>query len=802
MEMERRKRIEERQKLVRQLLFFDPHRRGYTLRSNFVLEMSEDGKKPAVVVHEQLANCMKAHQRRGVQFLYDNTIESFKKINSAGSGCILAHSMGLGKSLQVVAYLHVVMTNELLGVKSALILSPLGVVLNWKNEFDLWLFNKGLNLCLKSSRDRIMLLKNWKAYGGVLIMGYCMFRIMVNNKRNKNHKAVICETLLDPGPDVVICDEAHILKNDSAGISKALSQIKTKRRICLTGTPLQNSLFEYYCMVNFVKPNLLGTKKNFNSTFVHPIRNGQMSDSTPTEVRVMKRRSHVLHKLLSGFVQRVGYESLEEPLFMKHEYILYVRLSPEQVNLYNHYLDVVVENLDIKSLKARNSLFQDFQSLQLVWNHPRALLLHEADSYRKVKDEEELTSTTSSSSCSSSSSSSSSSSTSSKSVKSEKDNLLSHFSPPLLNAYNRDEAPSVLLQPTDDDVLPVLESEHAEDGITANEIEEVEKPAVDRSQWFKAITAELDCDRLELSGKLVLLFKILEKCAEIGDKLLVFSQSLIMLNLIEKFLEAKVKRCLLPTGRWVRGMDYLRLDGSTPAEVRKRIALRFNDTNDLRCRLLLVSIRAGSLGINLIGSNRVVIFDANWNPTHEMQAMFRVIRLGQTKPVYVYRFIAQETMESVIYGRQVVKQSLAYRVVDDWQIERHFSGSDLLDLYSYNPTRNVKASLVLLPNSINWTKYHEHDSLLKNIVEETLTDEEMKAAWAEYEMEKQQTDLEKRIAILHLRAANNMVTTDVPMLVDTLKHQILLQRQRQLEQQTQVDNRTLNSAPSVSYSQR
>ncbi|KFD55619.1 hypothetical protein M513_03367 [Trichuris suis] len=764
LEMERRKRIEERQKLYNNVPIESAAETSGLKEANFVLEMSEDGNEPAVVVHEELANCMKTHQRRGLQFLYDNTIESFKKINTAGNGCILAHSMGLGKSLQVIAYLHVVMTNEHLGVKSALILSPLGVVLNWKNEFDLWLFNKGLYLqvfamsCLKSSKDRIMLLKNWKTYGGVLIMGYDMFRIMVNNTRNANHKAIVSETLLTPGPDVVICDEAHILKNDQTGISKALNQIRTKRRICLTGTPLQNSLLEYYCMVNFVKPNLLGTKKNFSSTFVNPIRNGQMSDSTPHEVKVMKRRSHVLHKLLSGFVQRVGYDSLEEPLFMKHEYVLYVRLSPEQVNLYNRYLDVVVENLDIKSLKARNSLFQDFQCLQLVWSHPKALLVHEAESSRKSykwsseseEEEMELTSTTSSSS--------SSSSSSSNSVNSE--------SPPILNVYNCDDSPAQCAQPTDDDVVLVT-SENDVEGVKTAATEEVEKPSADPSEWFKAITAETDCDRLELSGKLVLLFKILEKCAEIGDKLLVFSQSLFTLTLIEEFLalhskdnegtmddddvdatdEANLEHSLLPTGRWVRGMDYLRLDGSTPPEVRRRIALRFNNTNDMRCRLLLVSIRAGSLGINLIGSNRVVIFDANWNPTHEMQAMFRVIRLGQTKPVYVYRFIAQQTMESVIYGRQVVKQSLAYRVVDDWQIERHFSD--------------------ILSECGNWiAKYHEHDSLLKNIVEETLTEEEMKAAWAEYEMEKQQTDLEKRIAILNLRASAT-VTTTVNLDVDT-----------------------------------
>lgn len=101
----------------------------------------------------------------------------------------------------------------------------------------------------------------------------------------------------------MVCDEGHLLKNEKTSTSIAMNRLQCMRRVVLTGTPLQNNLKEYFCMVQFVKPNLLGTYKEYLNRFVNPITNGQYTDSTPHDINIMRKRSHVLHKLLDGVVQ-------------------------------------------------------------------------------------------------------------------------------------------------------------------------------------------------------------------------------------------------------------------------------------------------------------------------------------------------------------------------------------------------------------------------------------------------------------------------------------------------------------------
>lgn len=163
------------------------------------------------------------------------------------------------------------------------------------------------------------------------------------------------------------------------------------------------------------------------------------------------------------------------------------------------------------------------------------------------------------------------------------------------------------------------------------------------TEWWMPMCPEEELNTLEHSGKLMLLFSILAECEALGDKLLVFSQSLFSLDVIEHFLSMVDENTRNPdpsakfggyTGTWTQGLDYFRLDGSTPIETRNIACNRFNKKDNTRARLFLISTRAGGLGINLVAANRVVIFDVSWNPSHDVSTLqYQILTDSRNRPI-------------------------------------------------------------------------------------------------------------------------------------------------------------------------
>lgn len=151
-------------------------------------------------------------------------------------------------------------------------------------------------------------------------------------------------------------------------------------------------------------------------------------------------------------------------------------------------------------------------------------------------------------------------------------------------------------------------------------------------------------------------------------KALVFSQFLGMLGLIRKELEEK-------------GIPYVYFDGSTTSQERERAIQRFQ--NDEDCRVFLISLKAGGIGLNLTAADYVYIVDPWWNPAVEQQAIDRTHRIGQTKNIFAYRLICKDTIEEKMLQLQERKRALASDLVsDDNAFLKKLSSDDVAFLFS------------------------------------------------------------------------------------------------------------------------
>ncbi|KAJ4756240.1 Chromodomain-helicase-DNA-binding protein 5 [Rhynchospora pubera] len=172
-------------------------------------------------------------------------------------------------------------------------------------------------------------------------------------------------------------------------------------------------------------------------------------------------------------------------------------------------------------------------------------------------------------------------------------------------------------------------------------------------------TSTSDSNKIERmvlsSGKLVLLDKLLVRLRETNHRVLIFSQMVRMLDILADYLS-------------LRGFQFQRLDGSTRADLRHQAMEHFNAPGSEDFCFLL-STRAGGLGINLATADTVIIFDSDWNPQNDLQAMSRAHRIGQQETVNIYRFVTSKSVEEDILERAKKKMVLDHLVIQKLNAE-------------------------------------------------------------------------------------------------------------------------------------
>lgn len=147
------------------------------------------------------------------------------------------------------------------------------------------------------------------------------------------------------------------------------------------------------------------------------------------------------------------------------------------------------------------------------------------------------------------------------------------------------------------------------------------------------------------SGKMIVVDTLLKLWKKQDSRVLLFSQSRVMLDVIESYVIEQ-------------NYVYRRMDGTTAAASRTNLVNEFNANKEIF--IFLLTTKVGGLGLNLIGANKIIIFDPDWNPTNDLQARERAWRIGQTRNVTIYRLLTAGTIEEKIYHRQIFKVPIVY----------------------------------------------------------------------------------------------------------------------------------------------
>ena len=279
-------------------------------------------------------------------------------------GC-LADDMGLGKTIQTLAMLqHRRESGEAQGAASLLVL-PTSLVFNWVNEAQK--FTPDLRILAYTGTYRDKNPDRFADYD-VVLTSYGIARLDT-------------ELLASYKFDYVILDESQAIKNPSSTTSQAVRQLRSKHRLILTGTPVENSTMDLWSQMSFINPGLLGTQAFFRKEFLKPIEKHQDEGRT--------RR---LHALIKPFILRRHKAQVAKELPDKTEHLSYCPMTEEQAHAYEEtksfYRNKILRNLDEHGpANTQFLLLQGLTRLRQIANHPRLAdetYTHESGKLREV----------------------------------------------------------------------------------------------------------------------------------------------------------------------------------------------------------------------------------------------------------------------------------------------------------------------------------------------------------------------------------------------------------------------------------
>ncbi|CAK0812774.1 unnamed protein product [Prorocentrum cordatum] len=635
-------------------------------------------------------------------------------------GGVLADEMGLGKTVQVCSMLN---GARRAGATHALLLLPISLLDQWAKEARVWCPGWPVYTYYGSAAQRAQALRRVsKPQGGLLLTSYALignvddlFRVIVDEapspvqrrggrghgrggpRPSKRRKMDDDEGLEDASGeeeprepelpdggelprsgsvrpwDIVICDEAHRMKNISTLLGKSLRQLESSCRILLTGTPVQNALQDLWSLMDFAQPGLLGNHATFVKTFSEPIDRGSVRGANPFAVQLKKHLSEQLRNMISPHLLRrtklgtglvgegddagapdcgaeSGVDDAEggedvKKLIPKKETVIWLAPSGEQVQAYKKILeksDVIREACSKQKLGIE--VFRAIGLLKRLCNHPMTLVpTPKPGAWAAILSD-----------------------------------AIASQEPQQVQKPEGPETEGLDLTPCAGEAESL-----AAPGVSGAAAENDDARA---GQATEVMLKRLPRDSLSMiqqSAKLRCLSELLPALAVRGHRTLIFSQSLKMLDLIQVC-------CLKP-----HGLRCLRMDGQTDAVARAEKVQKFNKQPDrFQCMLLTTSV--GGVGLNLTSADRVVLVDPSWNPATDAQAVDRAFRIGQTREVRVYRLIMSGLIEDKMFRLQVFKMGLTKSALESDQSKTYFSSRQIKALFEWtDPAEGETRKMIL-----------------------------------------------------------------------------------------------------------
>ena len=613
---------------------------GQASISEALAEESKDDVKPSDIGMQNLRSAkqpdlvtgglMRTYQLEGLEWL--------QSLYENGLNGILADEMGLGKTIQTISFIAFLREKGING--PFLIAAPLSTTSNWVAEFKKWTPDIPVVLYHGSKQEREEMrrkqLRNPSSKDFPVIC--TSYEICMNDRKHLSHF----------GWKFIIIDEGHRIKNMNCKLIRELQSYQSANRLLITGTPLQNNLAELWALLHFLMPSIFNNFESFESWFdFSALKEKGGAEQILSEDR-QKNLVTSLHAVLKPFLLRRIKADVETSLPKKREYVLYAPLTQTQRELYQEILDgnsrAYLENKLVESISRSAT--------------PGST----RNSSRKRKAASEATTPQKSTKTSRASTPATGTASTTRARKAKKNQQYEELSDTKYFQQLEDEPSSPTSEASEEEdeeqterskTLALAKREIAHKKLL-NPIMQLRQCCNSPHNFYYPFdlsdNTPVDETLVTESGKMLLLDRLLPELIQKGHKILIFSQFKTQLDLLETYCEE------------LRGWPTCRIDGSIAQSDRQEQILAFNEP-DSETRIFLLSTRAGGQGINLAAADTVLLFDSDWNPQQDLQAQDRAHRIGQTRPVIVYRFATKGTVEQMLLEKADSKRRLEKLVI-------------------------------------------------------------------------------------------------------------------------------------------